>query len=161
MPQDNWPDDPVLYEATLRPYRSLSKSGFMIVMAVIAGSSFFAGMAFLMMGAWPVFFFFGLDVVLVWWAFHVNYRRARAHETIRVTANDLYVRQVSAKGAAIESSCNPRWVRLEVDKDELSGVTRVALVSRGVPLVLGAFLPPVLKQKLVKELSRALAEARR
>lgn len=161
MHEDNWPNDPVLYEATLRPHRSLSKPGFVIVMAVLAGSSFFAGMAFLMMGAWPVFFFFGLDVLLVWWAFRVNYRAARAFETIRITASDLRIRQVSAKGAAVESSFNPRWVRLEVDKDELSGVTRVALASRGVALTLGAFLPPALKEKLASELSRALAEARR
>jgi uncharacterized membrane protein len=161
MSQDNWPVDPVLYEATLRPHRSLSKPGFVIVMAVIGLSSFIAGMAFLMMGAWQVFFFFGLDVVLVWWAFQVNYRRARAHETIRVTANDLHIQQVSAQGAALKSNFNPRWVRLEVDKDDLSGVTRVALVSRGVPLVLGAFLPPVLKEKLAAELSRALAQAKR
>lgn len=161
MHEDNWPGEPVLYEATLRPHRSLSKPGFVIVMAVIAFSSFVAGMAFLMMGAWPVFFFFGLDVVLVWWAFHVNYRAARAFETIRVTANTLSIRQVSARGAAVESSFNPRWVRLVVNKDELSGVTRVALLSRGVPLIVGSFLPPVQKQELANALSRALAGAKR
>jgi uncharacterized membrane protein len=161
MPEHNWRDEPVLYEATLRPHRSLSKPGFVIVMAVLAGSSFFAGMAFLMMGAWPVVFFFGLDVLLVWWAFRVNYRAARASETIRVTANDLHIRRVSAKGSVLEASFNPRWVQLVVDKDELSGVTRVALVSRGVPLSIGSFLPPVQKQQLANALSRALAEAKR
>jgi uncharacterized membrane protein len=161
MSEDNWPDESVLYEAVLRPHRSLSKPGFVIVMTVIAFTSFVAGMAFLMMGAWPVFFFFGLDVALVWWAFHVNYRAARAYETIRVTPSDLHVQQVSAKGASVESSYNPRWVRLIVDEDELSGVTRVALLSRGVPLIIGSFLPPVQKQELASALSRALVEARR
>ncbi len=159
--QDNWPDGPVLYEATLRPHRSLSKPGFLIVMALLAGSSFIAGMAFLMMGAWPVFFFFGLDVVLVWWAFRANYRAARAHENILVTTNELHIRQVTARGAAFETSLNPRWVRLEVDKDELSGVTRVALRSRGTPLVIGAFLPPVQKAELANALASALAAAKR
>ena len=34
-------------------------------------------MVFLLAGAWPVFGFFGLDVLLVYWAFRLNYRRAR------------------------------------------------------------------------------------
>lgn len=159
--QDSWPGGPVLYEATLWPHRSLSKPGFLIVMAVLAGSSFIAGIAFLMMGAWPVLFFFSLDVVLVWFAFRANYRAARAHENIRVTANEFQVRQVSAKGAARESSFNPRWVRLEVGRDEVSGVTCVALRSRGSPLVIGQFLPPVQKAELANALASALASAKR
>ncbi len=45
-------------------------------MAVLGGVSFAAGMVFLLMGAWPVFGFFGLDVLLVYWAFRANYRDA-------------------------------------------------------------------------------------
>ncbi len=161
MNHGNRPVEPVLYEATLRPHRSLSKPGFLIVMAVLTVTSFVSGTAFLMMGAWPVFAFFGLDVLLVWWAFHVNYRAAKAHENIFVTGSELHVRKVSRKGAARETSFNPRWTRLEVDKDELSGVTRVAVVSRGTSLSLGGFLPPVQKLVLANALAKALAEAKR
>jgi uncharacterized membrane protein len=37
-------------------------------MGCIAAVSFAAGIGFLLIGAWPVFGFFGLDVVLIWWA---------------------------------------------------------------------------------------------
>ncbi|MEX0590446.1 MAG: DUF2244 domain-containing protein [Xanthobacteraceae bacterium] len=150
-----------LFEATLKPHRSLSPSGFIIVMLVLAGVSFTAGMAFLMMGAWPVFGFFGLDVALVWFAFRANYRAARAYEDIHMTPSVLSVRQVSARGVARESSFNPRWVRLDATRDEDFGMTRVALVSRGVPLVIGAFLPPVYKEQLAHSLGAALATAKR
>ena len=160
MSQGNF-HDRILFEARLKPHRSLAPTGFIALMAVLAGVSFAAGMAFLMMGAWPVFGFFGLDVLLVWWAFRVNYRAARAYEDIELTAHRLLVRQVSARGVARETEFNPRWVRLEKKEDEVSGVTQVALVSRGVPLVIGAFLPPVHKGELASTLLDALAAAKR
>jgi uncharacterized membrane protein len=153
--------EPILFEARLSPHRSLSSTGFAVVMGVLAGVSFAVGISFLMMGAWPVFGFFGLDVAFVWLAFRVNYRDARAYEDIRVTPSVLSVRQVSAKGAARETDFNPRWVRLEKTEDELYGVTRVALLSRGILLIVGAFLPPLYKSELAKRLGEALAAAKR
>jgi uncharacterized membrane protein len=153
--------EPVLFEARLSPHRSLSGTGFAIVMSVLAAASFAVGVSFLMMGAWPVCGFFGLDVGLVWLAFRVNYRDARAYEDIRMTAHLLSVRQVSAKGAARETEFNPRWVRLEKSEDEHYGVTRVTLISRGIFLIIGAFLPPLYKSELAKRLGAALAEAKR
>jgi uncharacterized membrane protein len=161
MTQSNDPSDPVLFEATLRPHRSLSRTGFIIVMAVLAGTSFAAGTAFLMMGAWPVFGFFGLDVALVWWAFRANYRAARAYEDIHMTASRLLIRQVSATGKTRESTFNPRWIKLETARDDDFGVMRVAVVSRGLPLVIGAFLPAVHKEQLAQGLHAALATAKR
>jgi uncharacterized membrane protein len=161
MQKGNPFQEPVLFEARLSPHRSLSPAGFAIVMAVLAGVSLAVGVSFLMMGAWPVLGFFGFDVALVWLAFRLNYRDARAYEDIRVTPSVLSVRQVSAKGAARETDFNPRWVRLEKTEDELYGVTRVALISRGIFLIVGAFLPPLYKGELAKRLGAALASAKR
>ncbi len=160
MQEGNPFHETVLFEARLSPHRSLSPAGFAIVMSALAAASFAVGVSFLMMGAWPVFGFFGLDVALVWIAFRLNYREARAYEDIRMTPNLLSVRQVSAKGAARETAFNPRWVRLEKTEDELYGVTRVALISRGIFLIVGAFLPPLYKDELAKRLDAALAAAK-
>ena len=161
MQKGNPFQESVLFETRLSPHRSLSPGGFAVVMGVLAGVSFAVGVSFLMVGAWPVFGFFGLDVALVWLAFRLNYRDARAYEDIRVTPSVLSVRQVSAKGAARETDFNPRWVRLEKTEDELYGVTRVALISRGIFLIVGAFLPPLYKGELAKRLGAALASAKR
>lgn len=161
MGQSNPFPEQVLFEARLSPYRSLSFSGFSILMLVLAGVSFTVGVMFVLMGAWPICGFFGLDVALVWFAFRANYRDACAYEDIRVTPSLLSVRQVSPKGRARETDFNPRWTRLEKTEDELAGVTRVALVSRGLALAVGSFLPPLYKGALAKELSQALASAKR
>ena len=42
-----------------------------------------AGITFYLLGAWPVVGFMGLDVVLVWWAFRLNYADAGATSASR------------------------------------------------------------------------------
>jgi uncharacterized membrane protein len=159
MSQSNY--DPTLFEARLKPHRSLTPQGFAVLMIVLGGISFAVGTVFLLLGAWPVFGFFGLDVLVVWWAFRANFRAARAYEDIHLTPYRLLVRQVSARGKARETEFNPRWVRLEKNEDETFGVTRVALISRGIALVIGAFLPPIHRGQLAKSLSAALQVAKR
>ena len=153
--------DPVLFEARLSPYRSLSLKGFNVLMILLGIMSFIVGIVFLSLGAWPVFGFFGLDVLLLWFALRVNYRDADAYEDIRMTPVELHVRQVSKYGEQRDTDFNPRWTRIEKDEDELAGVTKVALVSRGLPLVIGSFLPPFYKKELAAGLSKTLAIAKR
>jgi uncharacterized membrane protein len=73
----------------------------------------------------------------------------------------LSVRQVSASGEARENEFNPRWVRIETARDEDYGVTRLALVSRGVPLEIGAFLGPRQREQVAQRLAAAIATAKR
>ena len=71
------PLDPKIFSALLTPHRSLGPTGFLILMACLGGLSFVSGIIFVSIGAWPVFGFFGLDVLLVYLAFRANYRSAR------------------------------------------------------------------------------------
>ena len=124
----------VLFDAMLTPHRSLNRRGFIILMSLVAGVSFIAGMAFLLMGAWPVFGFFGLDVALIYLAFRLNYRAARAHETVQLSANELRVRSVSARGEVRGWSFQPYWVRVSCETGP-EGVpdedSQVVLASHG------------------------------
>jgi uncharacterized membrane protein len=150
-----------IFTAVLTPHRSLGQLGFVLLMAGVGLISFFAGIIFLMMGAWPVFGFFGLDVLLLYWAFKLNYRSAAAFEEITVTPVELRVRKVSHRGRVREWSLNPLWVRLEKITLEEFGIQTLLLVSRGKQLQVGAFLGPNEKADFASELSRALAQARR
>ena len=159
---DNDPNsEPTLFSAVMTPNRSLGPSGFVIVMLLVAGVSFIAGLVFLMAGAWPVTGIFGLDVALIYWAFRANYRAARAYERIIVTPTELIFRKVSAKGAVIEWRCNPLWVRLDRVIDEDFGVQELHLVSRGEWVPIAGFLGPDEKESFGKALQAALAAARR
>src|SRR5215510_1399716 len=87
--------EPVLFSALLTPHRSLNRTGFILVMAFLTVISFATGVAFLLMGAWPVFGFLGLDVLAIYVAFKINFRRARAREEISVTPSELRVRRIA------------------------------------------------------------------
>ena len=81
----------IKYKITLYPYRSLSKTGFFILMFVLGIISFIAGITFMLKGAWPVFGFFGLDVLLVYIFFKINFKSGKKKEIIILTENQLII----------------------------------------------------------------------
>ena len=153
--------EPKIFAATITPHRSLGSTGFLILMLGIGGVSFVSGMVFLLLGAWPVFGFLGLDVLLIYWAFRANFRAARAYEEVTVTASELTVRKVSQQGIAREWTLNPVWVRLERIVHEEFGIERLFLVAGGRRLPIAAFLAPHEKASFARALSAALGEAKR
>jgi uncharacterized membrane protein len=162
MTPGNAPEaEPTLFSAIITPHRSLGGVGFLVLMGVVSVVSFAAGMVFLMLGAWPVFGFFGLDVLLIYWAFRVNYRRALAYEEVMVTASELRVRKVSHRGRVAEWTLNPLWVRLDRDAHEEFGIERLFLVSRGRKLPIAGCLSPPEKESFAAALSAAISEAKR
>src|SRR3954454_21910556 len=150
-----------LFSALLTPHRSLNRTGFLVLMGFLSVVSFAAGLAFLLMGAWPVFGFFGLDILVIYWAFKVNFRRAQAREEITVTPSELRVRRVSHRGHVVEWVLNPLWVRLDQKSHEEYGIERLYLVSRGRLVSVGSFLGPHEKASFAKALLAALQAAKR
>ncbi len=155
------PADRPLFSALITPHRSLGHTGFLVLMAAVSVVSFGAGMVFLLMGAWPVLVFFGLDVAMIWWAFRANYRSAHAFEEIVVTPTSLRVRRMTHRGLRSEWTLNPLWVRL--DRREIAdyGVERLYLVSRGQRLSIAGFLGAGEKAEFADALALALQTARR
>jgi uncharacterized membrane protein len=153
--------EPTLFSALITPHRSLSSVGFVVLMAVIAMVSFIGGAMFFAIGAWPVAFFFGLDALLIYWAFRVNYRAAAAYEEVTVRPSELRVKKVTHKGRVSEWSMNPLWTRLEHETHEDFGLMRLMLVSQGRKLSVGYFLSPEEKESFARALSRAISEAKR
>jgi uncharacterized membrane protein len=150
-----------LFSALLTPHRSLSRTGFLVLMAFLSVVSFAAGLAFLLMGAWPVLGFFGLDVLVVYWAFRINFRHAEATEEITVTASELRVRRVSHRGHVVEWVLNPLWVRLDQKTHAEFGIEKLYLVSRGRRVSVASFLGADEKASFAKALTAALQAARR
>jgi len=152
---------PELFSALLTPHRSLNRTGFLVVMAFVGVVSFAAGLAFLLMGAWPVLGFFGLDLLAIYWAFRVNFRRARASEEILVTPSELRVRRVSHRGHVVEFVFNPLWVQLDRKTHAEFGIEKLYLLSKGRRIAVASFLGPDEKASFAKALSDALQAARR
>jgi uncharacterized membrane protein len=152
---------PELFSARLTPHRSLNRTGFLVLMAFLSAVSFAAGLAFLLMGAWPVLGFFCLDVLAIYWAFRVNFLRARASEEISVTPSELRLRRVSHRGHVVEWVLNPLWVRLDQKTHAEFGIEKLYLVSKGRRVSVASFLGPDEKASFAKALMAALQAARR
>ena len=153
--------EPELFAALLTPHRSLNRTGFVVVMAFLSVVSFATGVAFLLKGAWPVCGFLGLDVLAIYVAFRINFRRALACEQISVTPSALRLRRISHRGHVVEWIFNPLWVRLDQEVDDEYGVERLYLTSRGKRVAVGSFLGPEEKASFSKALLAALSTARR
>jgi uncharacterized membrane protein len=153
--------DPTLFSALLTPHRSLSGFSFLMVMVLLSVISFAAGLTFLMMGAWPVFGFFGLDVLAVYWAFRINFRQAKATEEISVTPSELRVRRVSHRGHVVEWVLNPLWVQLDQKTHAEFGIEKLYLISKGRRVSIASFLGPDEKASFAKALLDALQVAKR
>ena len=152
--------EPPIFSAVLKPHRSLDRSGFAAVMAVLSAMSLVVGLIFWSIGAWPVPGFLGLDVALVYAAFKLSYRQARATEEIRLTRSALTVRCTDSGGRSAETGLNPYWARLEVDRHPEFGVLGLAIAWQGYRLAIGRFLGPKEREKFAKEFGAALALAR-
>ncbi|HEY6336671.1 MAG TPA: DUF2244 domain-containing protein [Alphaproteobacteria bacterium] len=146
---------PLFFDAVLTPHRSLSAEGFWILMALICGVSFLAGIFFVLRGAWPVTGFFGLDVLLLYVAFKANYRSARLRETVKLTTDALVVERVSLSGRRSRWTFQPYWLRIEID-DPPEHDSQLTLTSHGRSLAIGSFLSPEERLEVALALRAAL-----
>lgn len=153
------PDAP-FFAALLTPYRSLGPAGFRVLMLVVCAVCLVAGLMFLSLGAWPIFGFLGLDILLIFLAFRWNYRAARAFEEVQVSRSEIRVRKVLASGREQLYSCNPVWARLHVREEEDEGVLRITLIARDMSVDIGGFLNPDDRTSFADALRRALALAK-
>jgi|SRR6185312_2507778 uncharacterized membrane protein len=153
--------EPELFRALLTPHRSLNRTGFVLVMASLSVLSFAAGIIFLIKGAWPVLGFLAVAVLGTYWAFKINFRRAKACEHISITPSELRLRRVSHRGHVTEWVFNPLWVRLDQDIHEEFGIEHLYLASRGQRVAIASFLGPGEKASFSKALTAGLNAAKR
>jgi len=150
-----------VFDATITPHRSLGRNGFRLVMTLVCLASLVSSIPFVVLGAWPVAGFFGLDVIALFIAFRVNFRHARAFERIVVTPLEVLLRKVSHHGREAVWRFNPAWTKLERQDDEDYGLLGLNLVSRGQSVVVAGALSPGEREGFAEALGVALAKARR
>ena len=147
------------FRAVLHAHRSLSPRGFLILMSALGVVSFIAGMVFLLIGAWPVFGFFGLDVLLVYIAFKLNYRSGRALELVELTPALLTVTRVDPAGQRRSYDFNPYWVRV-LFSEAVDGRTSLKLTSHGQEFEFARLLNDEERREFAVVLRNALVVAR-
>lgn len=155
------PADEPIFQAMLTPYRSLGRRGFFWLMVFLCVLWLGTGAIFLSKGAWPVFGFFGLDILAIYIAFRLSYRAARAREEVTVSRTLLEIRKIAPSGRAREHLFNPFWAKFNVLRHDEIGITGMAVTSRGETVSIGGFLNPDDRESFANAFARALATAKR
>ncbi|MSP74944.1 MAG: DUF2244 domain-containing protein [Rhodospirillaceae bacterium] len=162
MPETSLPSGPPLFPGpgavhfatSLSPHRSLSPAAFKWVIRGAIAANLAIGVPMLILGAWPVMGFMGLDIWLLWWLFKRSYLDARRSETLVLTDSELLVDRVAPDGEREEHRLDAYWLRLDVTEE------RLVAISKGNRLVLGRFLSPEERLALAERLKAALADMR-
>jgi uncharacterized membrane protein len=149
------------FSAALKPHRSLSRHGFAVLMAAVIGVSVILGGAFLAMGAWPVFGFLGLDVLIVYLAFRRNFADAEVREFVEVRPHEVVLYRGRPPKPVTERRFPRPWVRVDLEEDhERELIGSLALVYAGRRTEFASFLAPEERKSLAAALKAAVARPR-
>ena len=150
-----------LYSTVIRPHQSLSQDGFRIVMAFCCLVSLVTSVACWRMGFWPIAGFFGLDMLALFIALKVSFRRGRSFEAIVISHLQVLLARVSHRGERREWRFNPLWTRLTRVEDDEFGLRTLTLVSRREQVVVARDASPPEREAVARGLSEALAQAKK
>jgi uncharacterized membrane protein len=146
-------------DAEIRPHRSLSERGFIILIGVVTVANGCSAAVFLAMGATFVPIFLGVDVLAVVIAFLASFRAARQVQRIRVTARDVVVTHETPRWTRVIWESPTAFTRVDVDREKGRAVG-VRLALSGRELSLAQALSPRERGEFAQALQRAIWRAR-
>jgi len=145
----------IFFDAVLHPYRSLSRSGFHLLMAAAACMMLSIGFLFALMGAWPVIGFCGVEFLLLYVMFRLNYRSARRYERVRLSDTSFDVQKVDPLGSEKNWRFEPTWLQVHM-KNPPEHHSQLTVASHGRQLTIGKFLTPEERLEIANALRSAL-----
>lgn len=147
-------------DAEIRPNRSLSQRGFIVLICVVTFFNCAAAAVFLAMGAYFVPMFLGLDVLAVILAFLASFAAARRVERVQVTAREVRVVEETPRHTRVlwESPTAFTRVTREVDEDDTIVDLRLTMSGKHAPVARA--LSPGERADFATALERAIYDAR-
>lgn len=150
---------PILFEATIVPYRSLSPRGLQILIGVIAGCCALTALRFLLLRAWPVVAFSVVEVAFAILLLRLNARRARQSELVLLTEAGLHLTRTDASGRKHTENLPHCWLNVLLEEVPRR-VPRLLLVARELRREIGVALGEAEKRDLAAALKEALYRLR-
>jgi len=150
----------VYLDAVLEPPRSLTTRGLNRVMLMLGAFSAVFSLGFLLVGAWPVVGFLGVEILALWLVFQWSFRAQTARTYVRVTADEVDVRKVDGWGRERRASMASHFARVEFDRTD-TGPNALRLATSRNAYPLGEFLTPRERETFARRLMQAISEARR
>ena len=120
---------------------------------------FSIGIFFWSLGAWPVFGFLGLDVLLLYMAFKINYKSGDIFENLKLSDSKLIVTRSFPSGKSQTWDLEAYWTKVEI-LNTFSNDQKLVIKSKEKVVMLGSFLNFNDKKKLMKKINEALEKIR-
>lgn len=150
-----------VFAAELTPHRSLGRKGFKVLLLIAGLMSLVHIFVFIVIGAWPIVFFFGLDFLLLFGAFWLNYRSARAREEVSVSRTDVSVRKFTPAGRMTEHRFSTFWARFNISRHEEIGIVSMQISDQRRATDVGSFLNRDDRETFATAFACALATVKR
>ena len=139
----------------LEPPISLRPKGASLVLIILGGFGFVISLSFMVFGAWPVFGFMALDVLLIYIAFQAQYRRSARGEEITISDDKIEIKYFKGGTCVDTILFNKYWVKLE-HFNSFNRQSKLMFSSHGKFSEIGGFLSLKEKQKLAADLEPLL-----
>ena len=145
----------VFFRTNLRPNQSSTPKEIRLLVVGLCAIGALAGVIFIHVGAWPVFGFFSLELLLLITLLNVNHRHSYIVEQISITATNLNVKRVDPWGRRRQWSFQRYWLQVLLVEDGRENCT-LELRSHGHALIIGSFLSPGARRQLAEQLRQVL-----
>ena len=146
---------PAVFEAVIKPYRSLSARGLRTLIGAIMLLSAGTSSVFWLLGAWPVAGFSGLEIALAVVLMRRHARLARASELIELREGMMRILRTDADGRQQECRLDCGWLRV-VLRERPGRVPALLLASRATEEEVATMLGEVEKRDLAAALGAAV-----
>ena len=108
-------------------------------------------------GAWPVFGFFGLDVLLVYIFFKINFKSGKKKERILLTSNQLIIEFYESQKIVKTCFLNPNWLKINLIQLK-NQTSKLQISSINKAIIIGSFLRYQEKKKVIELLQKVLKQ---
>lgn len=142
---------PVHYSVTVRPNCSLSPTDTLRVFFVIALISLSFSLVFVLIGAWPVLFFAGAELLALGYCFYHVLRHAGDYEQLTID-DDKVVVQIHEQGRDRCVKLSGYWTRLVLDCMPDGYCRWLALRSSGCEVEFGRHMTSDERLKVARQL---------
>jgi len=148
------------FHAVLTARRSLGGQGLAWAAGALLGLAAVSMAVFLLLGAWPVAGFIGIEVAAAVLLLVLHHRAGRAREEITLDGAGLRVARIDRAGRRAEETLPPGWLRVALQPADGTRAAHVELATHGRRLAVGAFLTVDEQAELAAALEQALARWR-
>jgi len=152
---------PLYMDAEIKPHRSLSERGFIILISIITAANVASAIVFLRLHANVVPIFLAVDVVAIIVAFLASFRAARMIERVQVSAAEVKVTYEAGDRVRVVWESPTAFTRVTTERDEENRCTALRLALSGHQTAVAAALSPRERGEFAKALEEAIWKAKR